>query len=120
MASGVGGGIRIAYGVAFFVPPGLSKDASQFDFARLGRLAVGLAFAPLSLFLHHRHSCAVHLHIQKRNRLTHDDRKIQLDGFVDFALFALGDVGAPMASAVRSTDLAVTSTLARSFICSRP
>jgi hypothetical protein len=58
----------------------------------MGRLAVGLALAPFGLFLHYRHCCPVHLHIQDGNRLTDDDRQIQLDGLADLALFALGDV----------------------------
>ena len=80
--------------IALFVPGGLGEDASQLDFARVGRLAVGLAFASLGLFLHHRHARPIHLHIQNGNRLTDDDGQIQLDGFADFALLACGDVGA--------------------------
>jgi hypothetical protein len=45
--------------------------------------------------------------------------QLQLEGFLDLGLFALSDMG-PMASAVRSTDLVVTSRPARTFICSRP
>ena len=58
----------------------------------MGRLAVGLAFAPLRLFLHYRHSGPIHLHIQNRNRVTHNDGQVQLDGFADFPLLAGGDV----------------------------
>lgn len=58
-----------------------------------GWLAVGLAFASLRLFLHHRHSGPIHLHIQNRNRLTHNDGQLQLDGFANFPLLAGGDVG---------------------------
>jgi len=65
------------------------------------------------------HAGTVHLHIENRNPLADDDRQIQLNGFADFALLAWGDVGAN-ASAVRSTDLAVSSRPARIFICWRP
>ncbi len=58
------------------------------------RQTVGFAFAPLRLFLHHWHAGPVHLHIRNRNRLTHDDGQIQLDGSTDLALFTLGDVSA--------------------------
>ena len=58
----------------------------------MGGLAVGLALSPLRLFLHYRHCCPVHLHIQNGNRLTDDDWQIQLDGLADLTLFALGDV----------------------------
>src|SRR5437016_3816169 len=54
--SGVGGRIRIANRVAFLIPRGLGKHATQFDFARVGRLAVGFAFASLRFFLHHWHA----------------------------------------------------------------
>src|SRR5271156_4065975 len=41
--AGVGGGIGIADGVAFFVPCGLSEDASELDFPCVGGLAFRLA-----------------------------------------------------------------------------
>src|SRR6266540_2052485 len=73
---GVGSRIRIANREAFLVPRGLGKHAAQFDFARVCRLAVGLAFASLRFFLYYRHAGPVHLHIQDRNRLADDDRQI--------------------------------------------
>jgi hypothetical protein len=76
------------------IPGSLGEDAAQFDFARVGRLAVGFAFASLRLFLHHRHAGPVHLHIQKWDRLADDDGQVQLHGSADFALLACGDVGA--------------------------
>ena len=69
--AGVGGGIRIADGVAFLVPGGLGEHTSQLGFPRMGRLAVRFALPAHRLFLHHRYSRPVHLHIQDRNRLSH-------------------------------------------------
>ena len=94
------------------------EHATELGLTCVRRLAVGLAFASLRLFLHHWYACPVHLHIQNRNRLTHDDGQIQSNDLADFVLFALGDVGANGPS-VRSTDLVVTSKPARTFICAR-
>src|SRR5207302_5027885 len=52
----VGGGLRIADRVAFFVPPCLGEHASQLHLARMGWLAVSLAFAPQGFFLHYRYA----------------------------------------------------------------
>src|SRR5579862_934583 len=52
----VGGGIRIADRIAFFVPAILGKYTSQFDFARVGRLTFRFADATQGFFLHHGHS----------------------------------------------------------------
>jgi hypothetical protein len=73
---------------------GLSEYASQLDFACMGGLTVGFAFAAFGFFLHHRHTGPVHLHVQNGNRLAGQDREVQLDGLTDFALLARGDVGA--------------------------
>ncbi len=59
----IGSRIRIANRVAFLILSSLGEDASQFDLARVGRLAVGFAFASLGFFFHHRHAGPVHLHI---------------------------------------------------------
>ena len=118
--AGVGGGIRIADGVALLVPRGLGEHASQLDFPRVGRLAVGLAFPALRLFLHHRYSGPIHLHIQDGNRLADHHGQIQLDGSLDLPLLAGARCRSPIASAVRSTALVVTSRPASSFICWRP
>ena len=91
--SGIGSGIRIANGITFFVPPGLCEHASQLDLARVGRLAVGLAFTSLRFFLPYRNSGPIHWHIQNRNRLTHHNGQVQLDGFANFPLLAGGDIG---------------------------
>src|SRR5579864_237128 len=88
----VGGGIRIADRVAFIVPATLSEDTSQFGFPRMGWLAFCLACATHGLFLHHGHSRSIHLHIQDRNWLAHDDRQVQLHGSVNFHQFARGDI----------------------------
>jgi len=55
-------------------------------------LTVGLALPTQSLFLHHRDSGPVHLHIQDGNRFAGDDRQIQLQSFLDLSLLALGDI----------------------------
>jgi hypothetical protein len=60
-------------------------------------LTVGLALSTQSLFLHHRNSGPVHLHIQNGNRFTGDDRQIQLQSFLDLSLLALGDIASELA-----------------------
>ena len=55
--------------IALLVPGGLGEDASQLDFPRMGRLTFRLALPAHRLFLHHRYSRPIHLHIQDRNRL---------------------------------------------------
>jgi hypothetical protein len=56
------------------------------------RLNVGLALPTQNLFLHHRDSGPVHLHIQGGNRFPGDDRQIQLQSFLDLCLLTLGDL----------------------------
>ena len=46
----------------------------------------------LSLFLHHRYSRPIHLHIQDRNRLADFDGQVQLDGSLDLLLLTLSDI----------------------------
>ena len=58
----------------------------------MGRLAFRLALPAHRLFLHHRHSRPIHLHIQDRNGFAHDDRQIQLHGPLDLLLLACGDI----------------------------
>ena len=58
----------------------------------MGRLAIGLALPAHRLLFHHWHSSSVHLHIQDRNRLTDDDRQIQLHGPLDLPLLVCCDV----------------------------
>src|SRR6185369_79586 len=87
-----GSGIRIPDRETFLVPGGLREDTSQFDFARVGRLASHLTLPSHRLFRHHRHSCSIHLHIQDRNRLADDDRQVQLHGSPDLFLLVRGDV----------------------------
>jgi hypothetical protein len=58
----------------------------------MGRLAVRLALPADGLFLHHGHSGPIHLHIQNRNRLPHNDRQIQLDGLLYFLPRASRDI----------------------------
>ena len=45
------------------------------------------------LFLHHRDSGPIHLHIQDGNGFARDDRQIQLQGFLDLFLLTLDDIG---------------------------
>src|SRR6266481_2964085 len=116
--SGVGGGIGIADWIALLIPPRLAEDASQFDFPSMGRLARALALPTDRLFLHHRDTRPIHLHVQDAHRLADNHGQLQLEGFLDLRLFAPA-ISAPMASAVRSTDLVVTSRPARTLICSR-
>src|SRR5438132_1778565 len=55
-------------------------------------LARGLALPTRRLFLHHGNSGPIHLHIQDGHRLADDDGQIQLQGFLDLSLLALGDI----------------------------
>ena len=81
-------------GVALLVPRGLGEGASELDFPSVGRLAVGLAPPARRLFLHHRHSRPVHLHIQNGDGFAHHDRQIQLQGALHLPLLALRDMAA--------------------------
>ena len=90
----VRGRVGIADSIALFVPGGLSENAAQLDFTRMRRFAVCPAFTPFDLFLDHRHPRSVHLYIQDGSRLAYDDRQIQLNGALDLALLAPGDIGA--------------------------
>jgi hypothetical protein len=78
--------------MALLVGRGLGEDASQLGFPRMGRLTVDFALSAHRLFLHHRYSRPIHLHIQNAHRLPDDHRQIQLDGPLDLPLFALRDV----------------------------
>jgi hypothetical protein len=82
-------------------------------------LAVGFAFASFGFLLHYRYAGPVHLYIQNRNRLADNDRQVQLEA-LRISHCSPAAMSAPIASAVRSTDLAVTSGPARTLICSRP
>src|SRR6266404_960762 len=56
------------------------------------RLALRLALPTHRLFLHHRDSGPIHLHIQDGNGFASDDRQIQLQGFLDLFLLTLDDI----------------------------
>ncbi len=90
--SGVSGRIQVSNGITFLVPSRLRKHAAQFDLASVGGLAIGFSLAPIGLFLHHRHTGSVHLHVQDRNRLTHDYGQVQLDGLANLVLLGGGDI----------------------------
>src|SRR2546429_4269458 len=93
--SGVGGGIGITNRIALLVPLRLGEDASQFDFPSMGRLAFRLALPTDRLFLHHRNSRPIHLHVQDANRLAGNGGQFPLQGFLNLGLFALSRNGAP-------------------------
>ena len=92
--AGIGGGIGSADRVALLIPRRLGEHAPQLDFPRMGRLTRDLALPTHRLFLHHRHSRPIHLHIQDGNRLPGHDGKVQRQGLRDFLLLALRDIGA--------------------------
>jgi hypothetical protein len=92
--AGIGGGIGSADRVAILVPRGLGEDAPQLDFPGMRRLALDLTLPTHRLFLHHRDSRPIHLHVEDGNRLPRDDRKVQRPHFRDFPLLALSDIGA--------------------------
>jgi len=58
----------------------------------MGRLAVRLALPPHRLFVHHRHSGPIHLHIQDGNGLVHHHRQVQLHGPLDLFLLPRSDI----------------------------
>src|SRR3974377_1304876 len=105
----VRGRVRVADRIALLVPGGLCKHTSQLDLPRMRGLPFDLALSTHRLFLHDRNSGPIHLYIQHGNGPTEGDGQIQLQGFLDLSLRAL-------ASAVRSTDLAVTSKPPRPWI----
>jgi hypothetical protein len=49
--------------------------------------------SPCRLFLHHRHTRAVELYIESRNRLANHHWQLQLKGLGHGGLLALGDIG---------------------------
>jgi hypothetical protein len=56
-------------------------------------LTVAFALPTHRLFLPHRNSGSIHLHVPDGNRLAGDNRQIQLQGFPDLFLLALSDIG---------------------------
>src|SRR2546430_1746646 len=91
--SGVGGGIGIADWIAFLIPRRLGEHASQLGFPSMGRLTFGLALPTDRLFLHHRNSRPIHLHVQDANRLARHHWPFQLQGFLNLVLFAVTHSG---------------------------
>ena len=75
--AGIGGGVRIAEGIAFLIPSRLGKHAAQFDLARVGGLSIHFAGAALRLFFDHGDSGGIHLHLQDGNGFSQDHRQIQ-------------------------------------------
>jgi hypothetical protein len=78
--AGIGGGIGSADRVALLIPRRLREDAPQFDFPRMGRLTGDFALPTHRLFLHHRDSRPIHLHVQDGNRLAPGNGQVQLAG----------------------------------------
>jgi len=58
------------------------------------RLSILFAGPPRSLLFHYRHPCAIHERIERRNRLPHDHRQVQLHGAFDLLLLAGGEIRA--------------------------
>src|SRR3974377_441345 len=69
------------------------KHTSQLDLPRMRGLTCDLAWSTHRLFLHDRNSGPIHLYIQHGNGPTEGDGQIQLQGFLDLSLRALGDIG---------------------------
>src|ERR1035437_2680688 len=68
--AGIGRRSGSADGVALLIPRRLREHAPQFDFPRMGRLTGDLALPTHRLFLYHRDSRPIHLHIQDGKGLT--------------------------------------------------
>ena len=60
----------------------------------MGRQAIELAGPAGRLFLHDRHTGAIHLDIENGDRFTHDEGQIQLECPIDLLLLAPCDIGA--------------------------
>lgn len=90
--AGISGGVRIADGVAVPIPGGLSEDATQLDFTRVGGLAIDFAGPSLGFFFDHRDSGSIRLYVQDGNRFSHYHGEIQLHGTVHFLLPTPGHI----------------------------
>src|ERR1700693_4951904 len=84
--SGIRGGIGIADWIAVLIPRRLCEDASKFDFPSMGRLTFRLALPTDRLFLHHRNSRPIHLHVQDANRLAGNDGAVPTGGLSESRL----------------------------------
>jgi len=105
--------------VAVLIDGGLREHTAEFGFPRMRWLAVDFTLPPLGLGSHHRHSGAVELDIEHGNRGPRGMGRSNCRArFI--ACCWQAPISAPIASAVRSTALVVTSNPASSFICSRP
>src|SRR5271154_3357278 len=63
----IGSGPLVTHWAAVLVGEGLREHATEFDFARVRRLAFELARATFGLGLHHGYTRAVHLDIENRH-----------------------------------------------------
>jgi hypothetical protein len=90
----IGSRIGIADGIAFLVPSRLREHAAQLGLPRVGGLPGDLARAAHGFLLDDRHSRAIHLHVEDRHRLAHNQGQIQLHGALDRVLFPGGDIPA--------------------------
>jgi len=68
--------MRVTDRVAFPLPGCLGEDASQLDFPRMRREVLDFALSAHRLFLYHRDSRPVHLHVENGNRLVRQGRKV--------------------------------------------
>src|ERR1019366_805394 len=92
--AGIGSGIGSTDRVSLLIPRRLGEDAPQLDFPRMRRLTLDFALPTHGLFLHHRDSRPIHLHVEDGNRLSGDDGKVRGQGFLDLLSLALSDIGA--------------------------
>src|SRR5580658_2665931 len=86
--AGVGGGRWIANGAVFLVDADGSEYAAQFDFPRVGGLALHFADTALSLPPDYRNPCAVDFHVDDGDRRTEWNRPIELETALDLGVFA--------------------------------
>src|SRR2546430_10107669 len=67
--------------------------STLFPYTTLFRSTFGLTLPPHRLFLHHRNSRPIHLHVEDGNRLADNGGQLPLEGFFDLGLFALRRIG---------------------------
>jgi hypothetical protein len=94
--AGVGGGRRIANGAVFLIDADGSEDAAQFDFPRVGGLALHFADPALSLLPDYGDPGAVDFHVDNGDWRTDWNRQIELECALDLDLFEPHDFGADL------------------------
>jgi hypothetical protein len=83
--SGIGRGVFVPYGIAFFIDFGLRKYPAQFGLSRVGRLAILFA-GPAG------NAGAIHLHVQIGNARPDRNRQLELHGSLELLLLAQFDI----------------------------